>query len=133
MPWVPTYAAMVGQQPKERMPEVWAIADVSLVLLRDRPVFQTVVPSKIFESMAMRRPIILGVRGESELIVRESRTGVCITPESDIELVEAVVTLAEDSARCSALGRAGSDFVKQQFDRTNLARCYERLIVSVVK
>ncbi len=62
---------IVGQQPKERMPGIWALTDVSLVLLRKRPTFESVIPSKIFEAMAMARPIILGVRGES----RFSRQG----------------------------------------------------------
>ena len=38
--------------------------DVALVHLKNSPVFATAIPSKIFEAMAMARPIILGVRGE---------------------------------------------------------------------
>ncbi|MBN8281503.1 MAG: glycosyltransferase family 4 protein, partial [Gammaproteobacteria bacterium] len=60
---------IVGQQSKDRMPGIWALTDVSLVLLRKRPTFESVIPSKIFEAMAMAKPIVLGVRGESQRIV----------------------------------------------------------------
>ena len=60
---------MLGQQPKERMPQLWTTADVSLVLLRDTPLFRTVIPSKIFESLAMRTPVVLGVEGHALLAI----------------------------------------------------------------
>ena len=69
---------MLGQQPKERMPVLWAAADVSLVLLKRSDLFKTVIPSKIFEAMAMERPLILGVEGEAKALVEEAGAGTCI-------------------------------------------------------
>ena len=51
---------MLGQLPKEQMPALWSITHVSLVLLKKLDLFLTVIPSKIFETMAMKKPIILG-------------------------------------------------------------------------
>ena len=48
----------VGRQPKESMPRYWSVCDVALVHLKDDPVFATVIPSKIFEAMAVGRPIL---------------------------------------------------------------------------
>jgi len=122
---------MLGQQPKDRMPDIWAITGASLVLLRDRPVFRTVIPSKIFESMAMRRPIILGVRGEVEQIVREAGAGLCITPENGQELAQSMRALAYNDERSAAFGRSGRDYVVKHFDRSKLAREYAELLTSV--
>src|SRR5688572_17801850 len=55
----------VGPVGKEEVVRYWRLADAALVLLRDRPVFRHVLPSKMFEAMATARPIILGVLGES--------------------------------------------------------------------
>ena len=52
---------MPGQLPKERMPALWALTDVSLVLLRDQPLFRTVLPSKLFE--ALLGEVVGGRRG----------------------------------------------------------------------
>ena len=48
-----TNVVMQRQQPKAMMPQIWSITDVSLVLLKRLDLFKTVIPSKIFESMAM--------------------------------------------------------------------------------
>ena len=103
------------------MREVWRLCDVALVLLRDSPLFRHVLPSKIFEAMATERPIILGVKGESEGVLREAQAGICIAPEDAGALADAIVTLADDAARRAALGRAGRAFVTRQYNRDVLA------------
>jgi glycosyltransferase involved in cell wall biosynthesis len=126
-----TNVVMVGQQPKERMPAIWALTDVSLVLLRKAKTFESVIPSKIFEAMGMARPIVLGVRGESQRIVESSGGGVCIEPENDAELAEAVLALARDRGRATALGQSGRAYVEQNYDRRRLAALMERVLAGV--
>jgi glycosyltransferase involved in cell wall biosynthesis len=122
---------IVGQQSKDRMPAIWALTDVSLVLLRKRATFESVIPSKIFEAMAMARPIILGVRGESQRIVEAAGAGLCIEPENDEELAEAVRDLAGSPERARALGLAGRRYVEQNYDRRRLAGRFEDLLKRV--
>jgi glycosyltransferase involved in cell wall biosynthesis len=123
---------MPGQLPKERMPALWALTDVSLVLLRDQPLFRTVLPSKLFEALGAAKPVILGVRGESAELLQASGAGICIEPENDAELAAAVSALAADRERCTALGRAGREYVQQHFDRRRLAARFEALLGEVV-
>jgi len=122
---------IVGQQSKDRMPAIWALTDVSLVLLRKRPTFESVIPSKIFEAMAMARPIILGVRGESQRIVEAAGAGLCIDPENDGELADAVRGLVSSPERARSLGLAGRRYVEQNYDRRRLAGRFEDLLARV--
>lgn len=115
---------MLDQQPKETMPEMWAMADISLVLLRKTDLFKTVIPSKIFEAMGMATPIILGVEGESRELVMEAGAGLTIEPESATELAAAVQRLADNPAEAEALGQRGYDYVCANFDRRVLATRY---------
>jgi colanic acid biosynthesis glycosyl transferase WcaI len=55
---------MLGLQPRQSMPEWIASIDLLLVMLRDLPVFETVIPSKIFEFLAQERPVVLAAKGE---------------------------------------------------------------------
>ena len=110
-----------GSVSKAEVREVWRLCDVALVLLRDSPLFRHVLPSKMFEAMATERPIILGVKGESEGVLRDARAGIAIAPEDAAALADAIVALADDPVRRAALGRAGRAFVTQQFDRDVLA------------
>jgi len=54
---------------------------VSLVLLRKLDLFLTVIPSKKFGSMLMKKPIIIGVDGEGKEIINEAGSGIAIEPE----------------------------------------------------
>jgi glycosyltransferase involved in cell wall biosynthesis len=93
--------AFLEAQPKSRMPQVWSLCDVALVHLKDTPVFAEVIPSKIFEAMAMGLPILLAApEGEATRIVRDAAAGICVPAENPAALADAVRTLADgDAAR----------------------------------
>ena len=113
---------MLDQQPKENMPELWSLSNVSLVLLKKSALFKTVLPSKIFESMAMERPVILGVEGESAELVLSAGGGICIEPESSKDLAIQVLKLYRDPTLRQKLGSSGRRYVLEHFDRQVLAR-----------
>jgi glycosyltransferase involved in cell wall biosynthesis len=115
---------MLGQRPKTDMPKLWAISDASLVLLKKQDLFKTVIPSKIFESMAMSTPIILGVEGESADIISEAETGLCIDPENPDALVQAILELADNKDTYNTLAGNGREYVATHFDRNRLAEQY---------
>lgn len=123
---------MLGQQPKERMPSIWAATDASLIVLRRDDLFKTVLPSKMFEAMAMRRPIILGVEGEAKQLLDDAGAGIAITPESADELAAAITRLANDDELSERLGVAGEAHVRQHFDRVNLAKRYIDLLQATI-
>lgn len=110
-----------GSVSKAEVREYWRLCDVALVLLRDSPLFRHVLPSKMFEAWATERPIILGVKGESEGVLREAGAGIAIAPEDAVALAEAIVRLADDGDVRMALGKAGRAFVTSRYNRDVLA------------
>jgi len=115
--------SIIDGQPRQEALNVLGAVDASLVLLRDTPLFRTVIPSKIFEAMEFGKPIILGVRGESkDIVVDQSRSGVAITPESAAELCAQMQRLRDDSELCTQLAQNGKAAVASTFRRTQLAR-----------
>jgi glycosyltransferase involved in cell wall biosynthesis len=115
---------MLPQQKKEEVPEILAASDACMVLLRKTELFKTVIPSKIFEAMAMERPIILGVDGESRKIVEESGSGVFIEPEDPEQLADAVLGMSRDPAGTARMGKSGGEFVRKHYNRDQLALKY---------
>lgn len=67
--------------PKSEISKYISITDVALVNLKKSETFKSVIPSKIFENAAMRKPILLGVEGESALIINSYEAGECFKPE----------------------------------------------------
>jgi glycosyltransferase involved in cell wall biosynthesis len=85
-------------QPKSRMPAVWSLCDVALIHLRNDPVFAEVIPSKIFEAMAMGLPLLIAVpRGEATDIVEQGGAGIVVEPENPTALADATLRLANDT------------------------------------
>jgi glycosyltransferase involved in cell wall biosynthesis len=113
-----------GQVPRADIPAVLAASDVALVLLRATPLFDTVLPSKMFEAMAAACPVILGVGGEARQVLQESGAGIAITPGSAEELADAVVAVAADPSERLLRGAAGRRFVAERFNHDALARAY---------
>ncbi|HSB95460.1 MAG TPA: glycosyltransferase family 4 protein [Spongiibacteraceae bacterium] len=126
-----TNIQLLGQLPKTDMPRLWSITNVSLVVLKKLDLFLTVIPSKLFESMAMRRPIILGVAGESAELLQESGAGIGIEPGNVDQLVAAIVRLADSPELCTELGAQGRSYVETHFNRRVLADRFEQLLTTV--
>ncbi|MEZ4408234.1 MAG: glycosyltransferase [Polyangiales bacterium] len=58
---------IMGPVPRDRMTEVYATSDVCFVPLRATSLFNTVLPSKLFEIMAMERPVVLSVDSDARV------------------------------------------------------------------
>ncbi|MBL8849108.1 MAG: glycosyltransferase family 4 protein, partial [Planctomycetaceae bacterium] len=110
-----------GRQSKNRMPAVLASSSVCLVHLRGCELFGTVIPSKIFETMAMQRPMIMGVRGEAREIVASANAGLDMEPDSAESLAGCVTRLADDPLLLSQLGTSARSYVEQFYNRDVLA------------
>lgn len=106
---------------KEAMPALWSACDVALVHLKDSPVFETVIPSKIFEAFGMGIPVLFaGPEGEASSIVRRAGAGPCVAPEDPVQLARAVRALADDPAQRGRYG-ANAHGAAAQYDRDALA------------
>lgn len=91
-------------QPKERMPEVWSLCDVALIHLKADPAFAEVIPSKIFEAMAMGLPLLIAAPpGEATAIVEGEQAGLAAAAQDPAALADAVRRLQADDAERRAL------------------------------
>jgi glycosyltransferase involved in cell wall biosynthesis len=113
---------------KAAVPGLYAAADVCLVPLRDVPLFETFVPSKLFEVLAAGRPIVGALRGEARQILLRSGGGLAVEPEDGRAIAEAVARLRADPALRATLGHNGRAFAEQHYDRDALAARYLDLL-----
>lgn len=110
-----------GRQPSHRMPAILASSDACLIHLRDCELFESVIPSKIFEAMAMERPIVIGVRGTAGDIVRRAEAGLEFEPGCADQLAACVIRLADDRCLRFRLGVKARAFVERHYNREVLA------------
>ena len=93
-----------------------------LVCLRDLPVFETVIPSKIFEFLAQERPVIVTARGEIARMASEADVALVAEPENAEALAEAILHVGSHPEEAARRARAGSEWVRKNFVRDDLAR-----------
>lgn len=117
-----------GRQPKDRIPDFLAMSDVCLVHLRKEKLFESVIPSKIYEAAAMAKPVVLGVKGRAAKLATDAGIGICIEPENAEELANVVEQLAGNVSQCHKMGLAGREMATADYDYDRLARRYMEVI-----
>jgi colanic acid biosynthesis glycosyl transferase WcaI len=91
-----------------------------LITLRPRRDEHT-VPSKVFESLASARPILLSAAGEAASIIESCGGGRVTRPGDADELCREVVALLDDPTAADEMGRRGRRYVADHFDRRKTA------------
>lgn len=76
--------------PKNQILDYVYISDYSLVNLKKSEEFLNVIPSKIFENIALYKPILLGVEGESKELIESNEVGVSFEPENTESFLNAI-------------------------------------------
>lgn len=118
---------------KSRMKEIIADMDAGVVPLRRLDLFKGAIPSKIFELLAMQKPIVLGVEGEAkELFIDQGGCGVAFEPENSEQLAEAVRQLASSPERCHTLGANGLKYASENFNRDTIAKEFYRQLQQLI-
>lgn len=121
----------LGLLPRAELPAWIASIDCLLVMLRDLPVFATVIPSKIFEFCAQERPVIVAARGEIRRMVEDAHAGFVIDPENAEQLAAAIDHMRDDPAETAARALAGREWVEKDFRRDELARSMASFLARV--
>jgi glycosyltransferase involved in cell wall biosynthesis len=112
----------IPAQPKERIPFFWGLCDLALVHLRNVPLFETVIPSKIFEAMGMGLPLLLASpKGEASQVLASTGAGIWVPPEDPHALHNAVVALKNNRSLGGELACRSRDSARL-FTRERQAR-----------
>lgn len=116
-----TNVVLIERQPKEMMPRLWSLCNISLVPLKNSDLFKTVIPSKIFECMGMGIPTLMSVpEGEATGIIQGTKSGLTVEPENVEQIAEAILKLKNDEEKYAIL-RVNSIKSGPQFSRDLMA------------
>ena len=109
-----------------------SIIDVSLVPLRKSSTFKTVIPSKIFESSGMRKPILLGVEGQAKDLLDKYNAGLCFEPENENDFKKCIYKIRSNRGLYQKL-QSGCAKLASDFDRKKLAQDMYAVIEEVAR
>ncbi len=112
-------------QPREDVPEVYGLADVSLVSLKSEIIVES-VPSKTYTIMASGRPIVATVDQASEVgrLMKDAVCGRCV-PFGDADvLAQAIREFREQPSLREQMGRNGRAYAVEHYSRRRAAIQY---------
>lgn len=114
---------------KETMPEILADIDVALVPLKKLELFEGAIPSKIFETLAMEKPIILAVDGEAKKhFVENAKACFYVEPENASKMAKVILYASNHREDLKEMGKNGRKYVINFFNREKIAKSlYEQL------
>jgi len=111
----------VPSRPRSEIPDYLSICDIALVHLKNHPAFKSVIPSKIFEAMAMGIPILLALPdGEASSLIKNTGSGYWLNPQNTSQFCEAVNYLYNNPDQLIEFGKAGRE-ASFQFARESSA------------
>lgn len=124
---------MLPEVPSSKMPSYLSAADCTIVPLLDEPLFRGALPSKMFESWATERPIVLSVAGEAQRVLERANAGIACRPQDPADIARAIRTLHDNPAAALEMGKRGRAFVLSHYSRRAQAQTLEQLLTTLTQ
>ena len=121
-------------QPRAKLPEMLAAADVGLIVQKHNVVSFN-MPSKTQVLLASGRAIIASVpsTGSAAKAIEKSRGGIVVAPENPEALAASVLELYQNPELAERLGYQGRQFAVERYSFEQALSHYESLFYSVIE
>lgn len=119
----------LGRYPQDRMPALYALADVLLVHLKDDPLFSITIPHKTLTYLASGKPILAAVSGDTANVVTQAGAGIACPPSDPAALAEAVRKLYHfKRAELQRMGLNGRQAAQNLYSREHVVGKIEAVL-----
>ncbi len=123
---------ILDSRAKQELNGFYAAADLCLVILKDHPLFEITIPSKLFDCLAMNKPILLGLGGESKEIVESLNAGLFFEPENPESLANVVIEATSNPEIMDLLEKDVRSKMLLKYNRQELSKDLAQLLQSTL-
>ncbi len=123
----------VGEIAKADVNEYLSLADCGIIPLRNIKIFESTIPSKLFDYMAASLPILLGVKGETADILKQSEAGITYEPDNSEDLAMKILWLKNNSQQLKQMSLNGRKFVEKYYNREKQAEKLESELLKLME
>lgn len=114
---------------KSKIADVIQAMDAAIIPLKKLDLFLGAIPSKIFEILCLKKPVLMGIEGEAKtLFIEQGDAGWAYEPENHLALAEKIRMIAGAPNMLSEKGENGYRYVREHFDRKNIAQEFWQFI-----
>jgi glycosyltransferase involved in cell wall biosynthesis len=122
----------LGVRPKAEALSIMASSGTLLIPLVDSAAFELTVPSKVFDCMAIGRPIIASIAGEGREILASTGANIVVAPDDVEALSKAFVQMHSHWDEFMAHGHMNVQIVRDKFSREGAVASLECALRAVV-
>jgi len=116
----------------ETMGEIYDLADVLIVHLKDQPLFRITIPSKTQAYLYMGKPVIMAGRGDAATLVEQAGAGIACAPDHPDAIMAAIKTLRDAGAEeRRKMGEAGHSYYMQNLSFDKGVKNFEETMFSL--
>jgi len=125
---------LLPYQPRSRVPDIYATADLCLVPLMEGTA-KTTVPSKLYTIMASGRPALVAVDEDSDLVqtVQDAQCGIAVKPDDADALLQGIQQAFENRVRFREFGQNGREYAEKHLSRQAIGERYHMLIEELMR
>jgi glycosyltransferase involved in cell wall biosynthesis len=110
--------SFLGNVDKSEISNLYSDVHASIVPLIKSDLFLGAIPSKIFDSLFLKRTVFLGVDGEAkDLFVSKYACAIPFEPENSLSLSSQIRNYTQKPEKLEELGQRGHDVVNKYFNR----------------
>ena len=107
----------LDSRPKKEVIPFIRVCDAAIIPLKRLDLFKGAIPSKIFENLALKKPILLGVEGEAkELLIDTGNAGLAFIPEDHLDLASKILYLYSHEQERIQFGINGYNYLLLEFN-----------------
>ncbi len=122
----------MGVRPKREALDLMSRSGILLIPLVDSPAFDLTVPSKVFDCMAIGRPIVASIRGEGREILESTGANLVVDPGDVDGLANAFVRVHQGWDGFMAASGRNVAVVRDRFSREAAVSVLERALSRAV-
>jgi glycosyltransferase involved in cell wall biosynthesis len=124
---------MLPQIPKQKMPDVFAAADISTSTFIDLPEMWANSANKFFDTLASGTPAMINYQGWQAELLKETGAGFVVDVNSPEAAAQEINKKINDGAWLEKAGRAALNLAKTKFSRDLLAQKLEKVLLQAVE
>lgn len=114
-------ALFTGHVAQTALPELLALATVTVDPVHDNSVASARSPLKVFESLALGIPVVTADVGDRAELLQQGAAGVLVTPGDADALAHGILSVLGDEERRAAMSQAGRQHMRARYAWPRLA------------
>lgn len=132
--WIefPRNAVTIKEIPHHNIPNVISMADVVLIPFPENEVSHAASPLKLFEAMAMAKPVVGSRVSGIEEVIQSGYNGLLADPNNLKDWVGAINTILDSESLCMKISQKARESIKK-YDWTILASQFENVLLKTKK